>query len=232
MQTRRSRYFPLALFGWTFWLPMAFAGTLLGGTLLVIPGGWPLAGLAGIVTIAGLLFFRDPIRRVPTDRAIMVAPADGKVTEITYLEHYEPLGASQGSVLRIGIFLSVLDVHINRDPCDAVVVATTYQEGLFLDARHPDSGPKNQSHTLVLGSTEAGDHHPIAVVKQIVGAIAPADHRAGACRPALLPRRAFWHDCFRQPDGALCAPPGSVGGRGPHRPTRQGRRSVLLRPKE
>ncbi len=169
MQSRRVPYFPLSLFGWTFWLPILLAGVLLAVTLAIIPGAWPLALLCGIVTLAALAFFRDPPRRVPEGRGLMVAPADGKVTEITRLEHYDPLG---GPALRIGIFLSVLDVHINRVPCEAVIVATQFREGLFLDARHPESGPKNQSHTLVLGSPEAADHHPIAVVKQIVGAIA------------------------------------------------------------
>ena len=76
----------------------------------------------------------------------MVAPADGKVTEISRLDHYAPFN---GPALKIGIFLSVLDVHVNRAPCDGVVLWTRYEEGLFLDARHPDCTSKNQSNTIL-----------------------------------------------------------------------------------
>ena len=113
----------------------------------------------------------------------MVAPADGKVSEISHLDHYPPFN---GPALKIGIFLSVLDVHVNRAPCDGIILWTRYEEGLFLDARHPDCSAKNQSHTLCLAAVSAStlatttqssvlspQHSvPIAVVKQIVGAIA------------------------------------------------------------
>ncbi len=78
----------------------------------------------------------------------MVAPADGKVTEITNLPHYAPFN---GPALKVSIFLSVLDVHVNRSPCDGTVLWTRYEEGLFLDARHPDCTDKNQSNTIALG---------------------------------------------------------------------------------
>ena len=94
----------------------------------------------------------------------MVAPADGKVTEIKELPHYAPFN---GPALKISIFLSVLDVHVNRSPCDGVVLWTRYEEGLFLDARHPECTDKNQSHTMCLGDASG---RPVAVVKQIADA--------------------------------------------------------------
>ena len=160
--------FFLSLYGWTYWMPILLAGTVATITCLLIPGLLAVAIVFLVVTLAGLAFFRDFPRAIPNAPGLMVAPADGKVTEITRLDHYDPFG---GPALRVGIFLSVLDVHVNRAPCDAVVLWTQYQEGLFLDARHPESGPRNQSNTLCL----AGPHAPtmpIAVVRQVVGAIA------------------------------------------------------------
>lgn len=164
-----TRHFFLSVYGWTFWLPILLAGTIATAVLAILPGMWPGAVVVAIVTLAAAAFFRDFHRPIPTDPGLMVAPADGKVTEITHLAHHPVLGTP---AVRIGIFLSVLDVHVNRSPCDAVVLATQYVEGLFLDARHTESGLKNQSNTLILGDPANPQAPPIAIVKQIVGAIA------------------------------------------------------------
>jgi phosphatidylserine decarboxylase len=116
------------------------------------------------VAVVGILFtfnfFRDPPRRVPAEPNLLVSPADGTVTEISEVEENEYL---KEPCHKIGIFLSVFDVHINRAPCDGVVRATRYKPGKFLDARHPDCGALNESNTIHLGDV---------VVKQIAGAIA------------------------------------------------------------
>src|ERR1041385_3998789 len=137
--------FFLSLYGWTFWVPIFFTGTAGIVVSLFIPGGWWIAILFAVVMLACLAFYRDFPRAIPAEPNIMVAPADGTVTEITRLEHYEPL---KGPALKIGIFLSVLDVHVNRSPCEGRVLWTHYQEGLFLDARHRDCSTRNQSNTL------------------------------------------------------------------------------------
>jgi len=157
--------FFLSLYGWTYWVPVLLAGTFATITLLIIPNTWPLAILFAILTLATLAFYRDFNRPVPQAEGLMVAPADGKLTEITTIPHYPPFN---GPALKLSIFLSVLDVHVNRSPCDGNVLWTRYEEGLFLDARHPDCTNKNQSNTICIGNHET----PIAVVKQIVGAIA------------------------------------------------------------
>ncbi|HVX84762.1 MAG TPA: phosphatidylserine decarboxylase [Phycisphaerae bacterium] len=168
MATRSGhpRQFFISLYGWTYWGPILLAGILGVVTCLVIPGAWPGAVVVAVVMLACLAFYRDFERPIPREAGIMVAPADGKVTEIARVEHYPPFN---GPALKVSIFLSVLDVHVNRSPCDGVVLWTRYEEGLFLDARHPDCTNKNQSHTLCLAD-DAGA--PVAVVKQIVGAIA------------------------------------------------------------
>jgi phosphatidylserine decarboxylase len=163
---RHPPQFFLSLYGWTYWGPVLLAGIVAVVTFLVIPGMWPLAIVFGVLTVACLAFYRDFERPIPQEAGVMVAPADGKVTEIKELAHYGPFN---GPALKVSIFLSVLDVHVNRSPCDGVVLWTRYEEGLFLDARHPECTDKNQSHTMCLGD-EGGA--ATAVVKQIVGAIA------------------------------------------------------------
>jgi phosphatidylserine decarboxylase len=156
--------FVLSLYGWTFWVPILIAGAV-AVIVLGAVGWWWVAAIFGVLTLACLAFYRDLPRAVPQEAGIMVAPADGKVTEITDISHYAPF---HGPAMKVSIFLSVLDVHVNRSPCDGVVAWTRYEEGLFLDARHPECSEKNQSMTI--GMEDHGK--PIAVVKQIVGAIA------------------------------------------------------------
>ncbi len=157
----------LSLFGWCYWLPMLITGILFMGLLYFVTP--ILTGLMALVTLACMLFFRDPPRFIPDQPGLMVSPADGKIVEITRLEHHDALS---GPALRIGIFLSVLDVHINRSPCDGVVASARFEPGEFLDARNPQAGIRNQSNTLILHASSAQDHPPIAIVRQIVGAIA------------------------------------------------------------
>lgn len=115
----------------------------------------PAAGL-----VFTLNFFRDPRRRVPAEAGLVVSPADGTVVEISDCEETEFL---KRPCAKIGIFLSVFDVHVNRSPCDGPVTASAYRPGKFLDARHPDCGPENERQSIQVGSM---------VVKQVAGLIA------------------------------------------------------------
>jgi len=113
-------------------------------------------------------FFRDPERPVPVDQDVMVSPADGTVSDISELPNDELLG---GPAVRVGIFLSVFNVHINRSPCDGKVLEAYYKKGKFINAmRHQLASDENESNTIVMGEQTSGK--PIAVVKQIVGLIA------------------------------------------------------------
>jgi phosphatidylserine decarboxylase len=170
--------FFISLYGWTYWFPILVGGTLAVVVLAVIamaapsaaPFLWTLAAIFAILTFACLAFYRDFNRPIPREPNIMVAPADGKVTEITT---HPPYGPCNGPALKISIFLSVLDVHVNRAPCDATVLWTRYEEGLFLDARHPECTDKNQSNTIAFGPPGASTSStPTAILKQLVGAIA------------------------------------------------------------
>jgi phosphatidylserine decarboxylase len=98
----------------------------------------------------------------------MVSPADGKVSDVTELSHDDLIG---GPCVRVGIFLSVFNVHINRAPCDAKVVDVIYKRGKFINAMsHNQASELNESNTVVLA--EPASEKRIAVVKQIVGLIA------------------------------------------------------------
>lgn len=131
-------------------------------------GWWYFAILFLPVLIFLFAFFRDPERQVTAEQHAMVSPADGKVSDITEIEHDELLG---GPAIRIGIFLSVFNVHVNRSPCDGKVLSIAYKKGKFINAmRHDEASSDNESNTVVIG--ESATDKPIAVVKQIVGLIA------------------------------------------------------------
>jgi phosphatidylserine decarboxylase len=129
---------------------------------------WPLALVVLPVWLWLIAFFRDPERAIPTQVGILVSPADGTVSDVGMIEHDEHLG---GPALRVGIFLSVFNVHVNRCPCDARVLKTIYRKGKFLNAmKHDVASADNESNTIVLGDVQTG--RPIATVRQIVGLIA------------------------------------------------------------
>jgi phosphatidylserine decarboxylase len=129
---------------------------------------WPLALIVIPVLVWLFAFFRDPEREIPADQDVMVSPADGTVSDISELPHDDLIG---GPAVRVGIFLSVFNVHINRSPCDGKVLKTEYKKGKFINAmRHQIASDENESNTVVLGDPASGK--PVAVVKQIVGLIA------------------------------------------------------------
>ena len=96
-----------------------------------------------------LSFYRNPWRSIPKNMptGTMISPADGVVSAIEHLDSHE---AAEGPVIIIRIFLSVLNVHINRMPCDCVLKQAIYREGKFLDARSEESAKVNESNTLIL----------------------------------------------------------------------------------
>jgi len=114
-----------------------------------------------------LMFFRDPDRQCPLDKNLLLAPADGRITDIETVEENDFIG---GAALRIGIFLSIFDAHINRAPCNVTVERITYKKGKFKNAMNPQSGRVNESNDLVLVRTDSPNDK--LIVRQISGAIA------------------------------------------------------------
>jgi len=115
-----------------------------------------------------LWFFRDPERTPPDGEGIFVSPADGRVTDITPLGAGGPLG-TEG--VKIGIFMSVVDVHVNRCPEAGTVLKAEHRPGVFLDARDREATERNESATITLISSHQGREHRW-MVRQVAGFIA------------------------------------------------------------
>jgi phosphatidylserine decarboxylase len=145
----------------------AGGGVCVWAAMAVSGWWWIPAAILLVLWLFVLAFFRDPDRVIPTEPGLLVAPADGKVTEVSRLDSYEGI---DGPVLKISIFLSVFDVHINRAACDGRVVRTTYKPGEFLDVRHPECGLRNEWNTIVLDV--GGSIGGLVVIRQIAGLIA------------------------------------------------------------
>jgi len=145
---------------------MATVG-LLGPARLPVWGIASAEAVLAAVLVWALMFFRDPSRKTPDDDTLLLAPADGKVTDIETVEEAEFMA---GSVLRIGIFLSIFNTHINRAPCDARVERITYRRGKYLNAMNPLAGKVNESNNLALVRTSQPQDR--LVVRQISGAVA------------------------------------------------------------
>ena len=153
--------FPLAMLLAIAIFPIATVG-FLDPSIIIVVEGILLAVLTWILT-----FFRDPQRICPADKDVLFAPADGKVTDI---EEIKENGFMEDPALRIGIFLSIFNVHINRAPCNVRVETITHKEGQYRNAMNPQSGRINESNTLDLIKTD--DPKDKLVVRQVSGAIA------------------------------------------------------------
>jgi phosphatidylserine decarboxylase len=144
-------------------LPFLILGLVLTALAFFLLPGWT-ALFPLLLTAYVAYFFRDPERPVPQDPACLVSPADGKVIAVDVTEETR---FGLGSMKRVGIFLSVFDVHINRSPADGRLKAFRYEKGLFLDARDPEVDIKNESQSWHI-ETPRGS----VVMRQISGLIA------------------------------------------------------------
>ncbi len=127
-----------------------------------------IAGVISVLLVVLLLFvvyfFRDPERAIPLDDALIVSAADGLVVGVEEME--EP-DFHLGRMVRVAVFLSVFDVHVNRSPVTGEVKSTVYKPGQFLDVRHPDSSTRNECRSWLLETARG----PVAV-RQIAGLVA------------------------------------------------------------
>ena len=109
-------------------------------------------------------FFRDPDRNAPAEVNALVAAADGTVTDIVEVDEPDVL---KTRTRRVGIFLSIFDVHTNRAPIEGLIIYRQHREGLCVDARRPDCSEKNEAMTWAFENPRA-----TIVVRQLTGAIA------------------------------------------------------------
>jgi phosphatidylserine decarboxylase len=140
------------------------AGPLLAGGALCLALGWGFLGVLGLGLGAFVTaFFRNPPRQVPPGERTLVSPADGRVIAVDEIEV-----AGGEKALRIGIFLSVFDVHVNRAPIAGRVVALERSGDAFLAAFNPEAETKNVRLDLTL-ELASGERVRVA---QITGLIA------------------------------------------------------------
>lgn len=129
---------------------------------LFVFGYWPVALF--FLLLAGFMafFFRDPRRTVPVGRGVIVAPADGRITRISPLSKTD-----ENSPTIISIFLSPLDVHINRSPIAGTITSVAYTQGKFLMATKEAASLVNEQNALTIRGEEM-----TVVCKQIAGILA------------------------------------------------------------
>lgn len=120
---------------------LAVASWRLCSAVLMVP-----AALSFVLTLFVLYFFRNPERTPPADAAAVVAPADGTVI-VTEVVPETPLGVP---ALKISIFMSVFNVHVNRVPFDGTVLDTFHHDGKFFDARDGRASCENERNGIVL----------------------------------------------------------------------------------
>ena len=144
---------------------------ILGGVVLALiglfVGAW-LAWLGVAFTLFCLYFFRDPDRVPPKRIGAVVAPADGRIVSVTQAVPPAELGLGDGPRWRVAIFLSVLDVHVNRMPASGTVTRIAYRAGKFVNASMDKASEHNERNALAL---RLPDGRQMAVV-QIAGLIA------------------------------------------------------------
>jgi phosphatidylserine decarboxylase len=170
----------------------AIAAAITAVLFLVAPSflGWIMTG----VTIWVLMFFRDPVRAVPQDDKAIIAPADGLVTLIQRVppprEMAGELGLGSEPLIRVSIFMSVFDVHINRTPIGGTIKAVVYISGKFLNADLDKASEDNErQHILVerhdgvrIGFTQIAG----LVARRIVPFVKPGDMVAAGQRIGLI----------------------------------------------
>lgn len=143
-------------------------GYLYGFALLAVAAVvWYTTHIGALVAVPVLLaafflwFFRDPSRRIPSEPGLIVSPGDGKVEETDWIE------TEAGPRLRVTIFLSVFNVHVNRVPVGGTVTVVEHRKGLFLNAMRPDSAVHNEQTLITI---DAGGYE--VSFKQIAGLLA------------------------------------------------------------
>lgn len=150
----------LQLMGWPLLIAAVLIWTSCGPLkwLAIVP-----AVLLGLV----IYFFRDPHRVIPQDANAIVSPADGTIAEVTEVEHYDFF---DGPAVRVGIFLSIFNVHVNRAPRQTRVVDMHYKPGEFLNAMNPESALRNEF--MWIGLEETANPGRKLAVRAISGLIA------------------------------------------------------------
>lgn len=159
-----SLFFPIRIHpeGWRF------IGIFALFTIMLFYLYQPLGWLGVIFTTWCAYFFRNPKRITPTQKGLIVSPADGIVCAIKTMAPPPEFGLGSAPRIRISIFLNVFDVHVNRIPVGGKIIKSIYSPGKFINAAHENASDHNERQSLVIEQT---NHTKVAIV-QIAGLIA------------------------------------------------------------
>lgn len=149
---------PFIAIAWVLVVGAAFAANRWGGLAWIIPG------VLAVLAIWVVAFFRDPIRPGPRGERYVLAAAEGHVVHVTEIE--EPMYVKERAV-RVSIFLSVFDVHVNRYPVDGTVELVHYNKGKFLHAGTGKASLDNEQSSIGIRGPRGR-----VLVRQIAGLIA------------------------------------------------------------
>ena len=123
--------------------------------LITLIIGWiwsPLFFIGLVFTLWCIYFFRNPERVVPknSDNNLVIAPADGKIIEIKEITPDEEIGLPKNKYIKIGIFMNVFNVHVNRSPMSGTIYKRNYIPGLFFNASLDKASKENERLSLVM----------------------------------------------------------------------------------
>ena len=173
---KRTIFHPLHPAGY----PFVIAGLVITFFAFLI---WDTLGtLALIATLFVVYFFRDPPRVVPQGEDLIIAPADGRICEITkgttLPKDLMDEDDVQAAYTKISIFMSAVDVHVNRNPVSGTVLKTAYRPGKYLNAADSNASEKNE-RTLALIETEKGQKIGLVQVAGMIARRIVTDHEDG-----------------------------------------------------
>ena len=157
----RSQLVPVHREGYPFIGAFALASLIL--FLVWAPLGW----IGTVLTVWCALFFRDPVRVTPVREGIVVAPADGRISQIGNAMPPKELDLGERPMTRVSIFMSVFNCHVNRSPVTGRIEDIVYRAGAFLSADLDKASEDNERNSFVIvsGGTRIG-------VVQIAGLVA------------------------------------------------------------
>ncbi len=162
-----------------------FAAIALVLSWLYAPLGW----IGWILTLWCAYFFRDPHRVTPVREGLVVSPADGRVESVGYFVPPMELGLGDQPMLRVSVFMSVFDCHVNRSPIHGQITKIVYRPGLFLNADLDKASEDNERNGLVIenaygrfGTVQIAG----LVARRIVGFCREGDHLAVGERFGLI----------------------------------------------
>ena len=158
--SRPDRKFPIAIDGMRFIIPLAVISVLLWSLGFMV---W--AGIFTLLTLFVIYFFRDPERAIPPGEKAILSPADGKVVQVQPCVEERFL---KGPAIKLSVFMSLFNVHVNRNPLTGRIVDSAYVRGKFIRADLDQASASNEQNALLVENPEGVR----LLVVQIAGLIA------------------------------------------------------------